>query len=561
MIKKINFKTKKFFILPAACLLLVAIFWQTISYGRTLPSLTVANFPLGGIKNDSVKEIMENQLKKFNNERVTLTYQNKTWQFTPEEFGLRIDLETTLAQINSLGHGTNPLAAAAEWLESFFYGKQLPLNYSFDFPKFKKTLAVLTSVEKPPRDAILKYNQQTGDFEIVAAKKGMLINRERLVAGILNNFAAPDSQTIYLETNEVEPTIKTESLAAPKEIAENLIAEAPYFLQSPDSTWQIEKQELADWILTVASPTNPDETKISLNQDKIKEFLSSITFLINREPVNGRLGWKDQKLIFAVTPQNGQKLDLEQSADKIKNAILAGEKRIALVIETIEPQISRESVEELGFLSLLGRGESNFSGSPQNRKHNLELGASKLNGIIIKPGEEFSFAQSIGTIDGQAGYLPELVIKNKQTIPEYGGGMCQVSTTLFRAAVNSGLKITERHPHAYSVHYYDPPGFDATIYPPSPDLKFVNDTSANILLQSRAEKTKLFFEIYGTADGREVKIKGPVTTQANPDGSLKTILTQEIWRQGQLERSDVFYSNYKSPALFPIASPAPAPNL
>ena len=148
--------------------------------------------------------------------------------------------------------------------------------------------------------------------------------------------------------------------------------------------------------------------------------------------------------------------------------------------------------------------------------------------------------------------MPELVIKHNKTVPEYGGGICQVSTTAFRAAVNSGLKIIERYPHAFPVKYYNPQGFDSTIYPPHPDLRFLNDTPKNILIQVKIEGTTLIFEFFGTADSREVKIKGPTILSASEDGSMKTILYQEIWRDGKMERQDKFFSNYKSPALYPV---------
>ena len=555
MSEKIHIGTMAFLILSVSGLLLAVFAWQFFSQQRLPPSLAVAGLPIGGMKIKLAKEVLANRLKDFNAQKITFIYQNKTWRLTPAELGLQINLTQTLAQADLWGYDTNFLAVAGEWLESLFSEKNLSLIYSLNRPKFNGALADLAVIEKPPRNATLKYNPQTDDFEILAAEKGTIINRAQLVTGVLNNFARP-GQAVALTLVESDPLLRETNLAAVKETAQNLLAQVPYFLQTSDAAWRLEKQNLADWILTVPSSAGSKEAEISFDQNKISDFLSSLTSSINCEPVNGRLGWENNELKFALLAQNGQKLNLKQSTAKINKAILAGEKNIDLVIDTIEPEVNNKSVEVLGIRTLLGRGESNFSGSPKNRKYNLALGASKLNGLLIKSGEEFSFTQNIGAIDEQAGYLPELVIKNKETIPEFGGGMCQGSTTLFRAAVNSGLKITDRHPHAYPVHYYNPPGFDATVYPPNPDLKFINDTPANILLQSKIEKTKLIFEIYGSNDGREVKIKGPKIVQSNPDGSLKTILTQEIWRAGQLERSDIFRSSYQSPDLYPISTSA-----
>ncbi len=555
MTEKNNLKKATLFIFSVAGLILVILGWQLINYERTLPFLNAGGLKIGGMKMNLAKEILENRRQEFEAQKITFVYENKTWQFTPRQLGIEIDVEKILTEAVSLGHGDNFWAATGEQLQALFSEKNIPIIYNLDFSKLNRALADFTAIEEPPRNAALKYNAASDDFEILPAQKGTLIQRAQLIEGVLNNFTKPD-QPVYLKLAESEPPINENHLTAARQAAQNLIEQAPYFLQSPDTSWRLEKQDVADWISVISSPDTPQEAKISLAQNKISDFLSSITPSINREPLNASLGWENNELKFVFLPQNGQKLNLEQSVAEIQRAILAGQKNITLAVDVIEPQIGYQNIKELGLTTLLGRGESNFAGSPKNRKHNLALGASKFNGLLIKSGEEFSFAQSIGAIDEQAGYLPELVIKTNKTVPEFGGGLCQVSTTLFRVAVNSGLKITERHPHAYPVHYYDPPGFDATVYPPSPDLKFLNDTPADILLQSHVDGNKLIFEIYGTADGREVKIKGPTILQKNPDGSLKTTLTQEIWRQGQLERSEIFRSSYKSPNLYPISTSA-----
>ena len=131
---------------------------------------------------------------------------------------------------------------------------------------------------------------------------------------------------------------------------------------------------------------------------------------------------------------------------------------------------------------------------------------------MVKPGEEFSTLKALGPITAEAGFLPELVIKNgTQVVPDIGGGLCQVSSTLFRAALNAGLKITARTAHSFRVPYYEPPiGIDATIFDPAPDLKFVNNMDAPILIWAAASDTDLIFQIYGTKDDRKVEISDPV---------------------------------------------------
>ena len=147
-----------------------------------------------------------------------------------------------------------------------------------------------------------------------------------------------------------------------------------------------------------------------------------------------------------------------------------------------------------------------------------------------------------------------LVIKNNVTTPEFGGGICQVSTTVFRAAIFSGLKITARKNHAYPVHYYNPQGFDATVYIPRPDLKFINNTPGYILIQAHIdlEKKELTFDFYGTDDGRKTEVDGPHIISRGANGAMKTIFTQKVFdKNGSLFINDSFKSNYASPNKYP----------
>jgi vancomycin resistance protein YoaR len=225
---------------------------------------------------------------------------------------------------------------------------------------------------------------------------------------------------------------------------------------------------------------------------------------------------------------------------------------ILLPVAVTKPTIGNDAAEELGIRELLGIGETDFSGSPPNRIHNIRVGAARFNGILVKPGEEFSFNALLGPVGPETGYKPELVIKQDKTVPEYGGGLCQVSTTAFRAAVFSGLPITERRNHAYIVRYYNPPGFDATIYPPHPDLRFINDTEGHILIQTSVSGTKLRFEFYGTSDGRNVEIIGPTVYDKRPDGSAKATLTVRVKGKDGSVREQIFRSTYKPPSLYPV---------
>jgi len=547
-------------------LFLVIGFFLTLNllnFNRLPYGVTINDLKISGMNFDQAKKILNQQIIKFDSQKLNLVFGDKSWAFSPKELGIIIDPEATLEAAANFGHGSNLLAATAEQSTALFFGQDLSPVYFINSNRLKQTLSSssLSLIEKAPIDATLKYDAKEKSFAITSAETGRIINKISLVSNIIQNFNQPN-QTIYLTLAEQEPQIKEAKLEEAKNAAQLIIDNAPFALQANDyQGWLIEKNALGTWLEITAKTNQPGTPQLSLNQEKIRDYLASLAKNIDRPASNAKLTWENNEIKFVFLAQPGQKLNIEKSLQSITDNILAGQKNIQLVIDTTAPGISDQNIKELGLTSLLGKGESNFAGSDKNRQFNIKIGATKLNGWLIKPGEEFSFVSAVGEIDAVNGWAQGFVIKNNQTTPEYGGGICQVSTTLFRAAVKAGLKITERQAHAYPVKYYGAPGFDATIYAPKPDLKILNNTGGHLLLQNKIEGTKLIFEIYGMTDGREVKVKGPTVLSKSPDGSIKTILTQEIWRDGQLAEKNDFRSNYKSADLYPVttASPSPSP--
>ncbi|MDP3731307.1 MAG: VanW family protein [bacterium] len=298
--------------------------------------------------------------------------------------------------------------------------------------------------------------------------------------------------------------------------------------------------------------TGRDELKIDFK--KLNSVLEELSPTIKKEPVNAKVEYSatENRIKEFALSQSGLMLNVNKSASKIVQEIAQGRLTGALVIDEIPPEVTLNSLAELGITSLLAKGESDFIGSSPGRIHNIKIGSAKFQGLIVKSGEEFSFNQNLGEVDGQEGYRAELVIKSGKLVSEYGGGICQVSTTLFRAAVISGLPILERRPHSFPVRYYNPQGFDATIYPGVTDLRFTNDTNGHLLIQNRIEGTKLVFEIFGSPDGRNVSVNSPQILEQNTNGSMKTVLTRKITTADGKVKEDSFWSNYKSPASFPL---------
>ncbi len=293
----------------------------------------------------------------------------------------------------------------------------------------------------------------------------------------------------------------------------------------------------------------------TVNDEALRSSVVQAAKELDENPVNAILTARDGFMAVETPEQPGFVSDTDQAAALIRTTLAqTGISAITLDMPgtILEPAVKGSDIERLGIKELIAEGTTNFAGSPKNRIFNINHALKQFQGALIAPGAEFSFVEQLGPVDGEHGYLPELVIKNNKTEPEFGGGICQVSSTVFRTAIYGGLKITERRNHAYPVSYYRPYGMDATIYIPKPDLRFQNNTPGYIFLQPSVSGTRLTFQMYGTNDGRKVEVDGPHILESNPDGSMRTIFTQSVNdADGQNYIRDSFRSNYKSPSLFP----------
>lgn len=269
---------------------------------------------------------------------------------------------------------------------------------------------------------------------------------------------------------------------------------------------------------------------LKMNTNLIDDNLALLSQSIDIPSQDALFQFEYGKVTLFRVSRPGQKLNTPKAKEMINSLITAVTRQdnldlqplvISLPVEIIQPRITTENSNNLGIRELLGRGSSKFAGSIPGRIHNIELAASRLNGKLIQPGGIFSFNDALGDVSASTGFQPAYIIKEGRTVLGDGGGVCQVSTTLFRAALNSGLPIEERHAHAYRVSYYEQdslPGLDATVFAPGYDLKFKNDTGNYILIQAKTDTQNytLTFELFGTSDGRKAEITKPIIYSQSP---------------------------------------------
>lgn len=269
------------------------------------------------------------------------------------------------------------------------------------------------------------------------------------------------------------------------------------------------------------------QTSYRYSEDKLQDLLTPITNKIYVAPVDAVFTLEDNRVSVFTPSLDGQEIDIDAIKSQLNSnfqSVVTGKiTSLSFPIPTkvINPKITIDEINNLGIKELIGEGSSLFQHSIINRVYNVTLAATRLNGILVAPNEVFSFNKALGDVSAFTGYQKAYIIENGRTVLGDGGGVCQVSTTLFRAVLNAGLPITERHAHTYRVGYYEqdsPPGIDATVYSPSVDFRFKNDTGKYILIQTsiNPDIQQLTFSLYGTSDGRSVTLTKPISTNQVP---------------------------------------------
>lgn len=369
-------------------------------------------------------------------------------------------------------------------------------------------------------------------LEINPEKIGKEINYELVLSEIKNNLNNFQKTSLNLTTHSKYPEVKSGDLKSIEDEAKKLIGQSgiklTYVKEGSNTNnlfWTIKSNKLISWLSVVKKDKN---LILVLDQEKIKEYLT-----INVSPetdiasIRPKFEINNGKVSSWQSGISGQKLNTTKSAEKISNEFFAGQKEISLIVEE-ELSEKIDSEDTYNIKEIIGTGQSNFVGSPTNRRKNIQVGANAVNGILLAPNEEFSLVKALGEVSKESGYFPELVIKDNRTVPEFGGGLCQVATTLFRSALASGLPITARRNHSYRVSYYEPAGTDAAVYIPNPDVRFVNDTGNYILIQSRIVKDDIYFDFWGARDGRIATTTKPVVYNIVKPAPTKFVESSEL---------------------------------
>ncbi len=536
-------------------------YWQ-----KVYPGVTVLGYSVGNQNKKTASETVAKIISEASpSATLTLKAEGQTWHLELADFAYQS--EETVEKAWQIGRDSHALQNLQEKIIAWSRGIDLALEYSLDEEILKQQInQVADQIFTPAIEPTIKLTEQE-EIEIEKGEGGLMLNKRRLAKEIGFRLAHLDFDPIDLPLIRISPQLTEEQVSRTKERAENLIGKK-IVLNTAETTWELDDEQL----IQLLSFTD------GYDQEKIASWSAELASAVNRPPQNAAFEFKEGRAVQFRAAKEGLTLEEEKTVELIKNSLAELEEgketaTAILPLTTTSPQITTAEVNTLGIEKLVGQGVSYFRGSISSRIHNIQLASSKLNGLLVPPGEVFSFNQSLGEVSPATGFQQAYIIKEGRTVLGDGGGVCQVSTTFFRAALNAGLPIVERKPHAYRVSYYEQNsqvGLDATVYDPTADFKFKNDTPAHLLVQTYTDTKnyKLTFEFYGTSDGRTVTIsKSRIWDQVPPppdlyqddptlpEGQIKQIdwkawgakvaFDYQVVRNGEILQDRTFYSAYR----------------
>ncbi|MEI8307339.1 MAG: VanW family protein [Chloroflexales bacterium] len=518
--------------------------------GKIYPNVAIRGVAVGEMTPAEARRALEARFSPFLAQPLTLTYGNQTWTPTVSEIGVQLEFDSAVDSAYAAGRKNGVFGNLREVVAVWQNGLELPLHMTIDQDAMQRYLVGrVAEVEQPAVDARLEI-------------EGALINVQPSTSGLqlmigdtLQEITAAiqdlSPQQIALRTRQLQPRLNDGTVqAAQQQISALLVG--PVILNAGDQrfTWSLDDIARLVRVDRVADSAG-DKLVVDLDADQIRKKITAIATATEMKGEYPRVNWNGGDVQIIREGTSGKRLDEARTFDLVTAAIKDSSlpRELTLPSINVPSPVTQATLNQLGIDQLLSVGQSDFTGSAAYRITNIKAGMALLNGVLLAPGDEFSFNNTVGNIDASNGFVEGYAIIRNRTQLEWGGGICQDSTTVFRAAFWAGLPITERWGHSFYISWYnkhafasygDGPGMDATIFTGGPDFKFLNDTGHWLLIQTSVDTVHTTAEvrIYGTDTGRQVLLDGPTTTNRVPAPSQPVYVAEPKIRPGTRHQSD-----------------------
>ncbi len=518
------------FLAAALTLLLVGgLFAFRDAYGdRVYPGVAIGDVPVGGLGRDAARALVEQRAAALADQTLSFAHGDRTWTATLAELGVSVDVDGSLAAAHRLGREGTALDRLRSTLDLAQSDRAVPLSVWLDLQTLGGWLDRVDAEFGPaPRDAslLVKGTTVAVEPEVEGADVDREAARQRVIAAIQGGGSAVEPLPVAVRV----PALRVADLEQARARVAAALAE-PVEVVHGNRRWTVPPAEIGRFVVQAVDPakSGAEAATVGLDRPALAAWLvGRFAAEIDREPVNAEIGWNEGPVVLAAA-EDGRKLDAEAFAREVEAAFFGGERSIEIPVTVVKPAVDGKNLDALGITTLLARGDSNYEGGTPDRDANVEVGATLLNGTLVPPRGEFSFNHAIGEITVDKGFVESTVVEGERVGRDIGGGICQVSTTVFRAALLAGLPITEWWPHNYRILTYEHdgwgPGFDASILQPEgdpfggSDFRFENPSDSWLLVESWTDGVHVIVNIYGPDLGYDVQFSETVFGGPYPHG-------------------------------------------
>jgi vancomycin resistance protein YoaR len=483
------------------------------------PGVTVAGVDLSGLTLGQAVVNLNANLTYGRLGQLNFSNGQDNWVYTPDDLGFSYDPVEVAKAAFDIGRGKGTMINLGEQLKARNQGIDITPSIVYNQAKAYNVIQGLAAQTNIPLvEPNISLDNTT--VNVITGQAGRTVDVQATLRNIEPFLLLQQSGNVPMVIKEQTPlSVNVEDTA---QLAETILSQA-FTVNPADDTagqgpWTIEPEALASLLTIEQKSIEGNRTyALTLNRPALVAYISSIAPALQNDPVNARMMFNDdtRQLELIANAVAGGSVDIEKSVDSILEKLQNGEHQASLVMQMVEPAVKDTSTAaELGITELVAETTSYYYGSAAARIQNIRAAAANFHGVMVGPGEVFSMAEYLTDISLDNGYAEAPIIVGDQTVDGIGGGICQVSTTVFRNAFYGGFPIVERHPHAYRVGYYEQQsngwvdnslaGLDATVYVPLVDFKFRNDTPYWLLMETYPTDTSLTWKFYSTSDGREV---------------------------------------------------------
>ncbi len=544
----------------------------TISFGNKIyPNVQVAGTSVSNLTTNEASSLLKKSFPQPKS--IEVVYEGEIFEMDLAGIGFSYNYTQSANNAYRLYRGEETASNILQSIKALYIPREIPLVFLINDSKLQEYLSIYQGqvATEPVYPSVALADNQ---IVVKRGSPGTGIDIESATQNIINNFAMGKPQKIVLTKTIIDPSLTNEEVTLLTQRAKSIVNKE-ITLEFEYAKFTYSGNELLKFL---DGKGGYDEKNIELAYKEVNSSISRAPQnpIFKYLPAQTGSGGKVQEFLPA---KDGVEIDKEIFKELVESLLVKIETTNSnspsktIPILSAPSEIKTGDVNDLGIKELIGRGSSKFKGSIPSRIYNIGLSSSKFDGVLIAPGEIISFNEIVGDISSLTGYKQAYIIQGGRTVLGDGGGVCQVSTTFFRAMLDAGLPIVDRNAHSYRVKYYEQdslPGIDATIYVPTVDLQAKNDTPGYILIQTifDADTQTLVFEIYGTSDGRVSEISKPIITSETPppealyqddpnlpNGTVKQIdwaawgakvqFDYKVTRNGEVLQDETFYSNYR----------------